>query len=400
MIAPIRTDSAVVENLPRPDALDAHVPTYRVQWTTKQRLLRTVFRPLVWLQGRIYRRFLQLFAPAVAFWIMELPIVFSVVATLVRLRIFDRLQQGPKSAADLAAECGANAGALLRMLRTAAILGVLKRTTDEQFALSPVGRQFLSSSPNPVSSWTELMDLLVVPVLPRMTEAVVRGKSLTETAYGKTCWEVMESIPHATELHDKSCSGWTESVVGQIARAYDFSQVRSVIDVGGGRGAFLSAMLNAAPHLQGRVYDRDTTKLAAQEMFLRQGVTSRASHEAGNFFEEVPAGADLYTIKCVLHDWDDASGLKILRNIRKAIPAHGKLLIIEASVDHDLNPAPSVRAIWDVTQYATTWGKSRTLAEFSAIAEQAGFQLTVVYPTDTIDGLIMECVPVWEDATR
>ena len=142
-----------------------------------------------------------------------------------------------------------------------------------------MGKQFLSDSPNPVSSWTELLDRLVVPVIPQMTDAIVQGESLTKTAYGKTCWEVMADLPNATELHDKACGRWTELVVDRIADAYDFSQVRTVIDVGGGRGSFLSAMLKAAPHLQGRVYDRDTTRHASTAMFEKQGDSNRAAHE-------------------------------------------------------------------------------------------------------------------------
>jgi hypothetical protein len=270
---------------------------------------------------------------------------------------------------------------------------VLRRDRDGRFSLSPVGRQFLSDSPNPVSSWTELLDRLLLPALPRMSEAVIHGESLPKTVYGKTCWDVMSKLPGTTELHDIACGGWTELVVDQVARAYDFSSVRTVVDVGGGRGAFLSAMLQAAPHLRGRVYDRSTTQQAAAAMFARKGVVDRAEHVCGDFFEAVPAGADLYTLKHVLHDWDDEHAETILRNIREAIPEHGRLLIVEGSADHDLLPAPSVRAIWDVTQFAVTWGKSRTLDEFSRLAQRTGFVLANVYVPDALDSLILECLP-------
>jgi hypothetical protein len=197
-------------------------------------------------------------------------------------------------------------------------------------------------------------------------------------------------------LHDKACSGWSQLIIEEIAKAYDFSHVRTVVDVGGGRGAFLAAMLKAAPHLAGRVYDRDTTKLPAEARFEEQGLVHRAAHVAGNFFESVPAGADLYTIKHALHDWDDESAERILRNIRDAVPTHGKLLIVEGSVDHDLLPSPSMRAVWDVSQFATTWGKSRTLDEFSALVHRAGFRLANIYVPNTIDALILECVPMEE----
>lgn len=369
-------------------------PSYRVCWTPQQRLLRWLTRPLVWLQGRIYRRFLQLFAPAVAFWLCELPIVFSAMAVLVRLRVFDRLEDGPQSVDDLATATGADQASLLRVLRTVATLGFLKRERDGRFSLRPVGRQFLQNSPNPVAAWTELLDKLVVPSLDHMTDAVIRGQSPAKIMHNKTCWELMADVPGTTELHDRACGGWTEHVVDQVAQAYDFSQIKTVIDVGGGRGAFLCAMLKAAPHLHGRVFDRETTKVAAQGRFVRMGVADRAAHECGNFFEEVPAGADLYTIKHALHDWDDESAVRILKTIRRAIPPHGKLLIVEGSVDHDLLPAPSVRAIWDLTQFVVTWGKSRTLDEFAALAHQAGFRLAQIYVPATIDALILECLPV------
>ena len=128
-------------------------------------------------------------------------------------------------------------------------------------------------------------------------------------------------------------------------------------------------------------------------MFRKQGVSDRARHLTGNFFERVPSGADIYTIKHVLHDWDDASVLHILLNIREAMSATARLLIIEGSVDHDLGPMESVRAVWDLSQFVTTWGKSRTLEEFAKIAHLAGLRLKTVFPTQTIDTLILECVP-------
>ncbi len=386
-----------VELLERPLTLapaKPHVPSYQVRWSPRQKWQRLWTQWTNWLKGRLYRRFLQWNAGGVAFWMAELPVVFTVVATLVRLRVFDRLEDKPLTSDELAEATGTDRDALHRFLRTAADLGLLKRDRGDKFSLLPVGRQFLQSSPNPVAAWTELLDRMLLPVLPQMAEALVSGESLPKTLSGKTCWEIMESMPGTTELHDKACGAWTEMVVDQVAKTYDFSNIRTVIDVGGGRGAFLSAMLKAAPHVTGRVYDRSTTELAAQARFEQQGVADRAAHVCGNFFESVPPGADLYTIKHALHDWDDESAVKILSNIREAVPPHGKLLIVEGSVDHNLLSAPLVRSIWDVMQYAATWGKSRTLDEFSALAHKAGFRLANIYVPPTIDALILECVPV------
>jgi ubiquinone/menaquinone biosynthesis C-methylase UbiE len=189
-------------------------------------------------------------------------------------------------------------------------------------------------------------------------------------------------------------SAFTALVVDKVATSYDFSQAKTIVDVGGGRGALLCAILKAAPHLQGTVIDRENTHEAALQRFQEQGVAERAQHVSGNFFEAVPAGADLYSLKHVLHDWDDENARKILMSIRNAIPPQGRLLIIEGSVDHDLMLGASVRAVWDLSQFASTWGKSRTLDEFQSLLASAGFRLEAVHPTPTIDSMILEAVPV------
>ncbi|MBA4031474.1 MAG: hypothetical protein C0478_11390 [Planctomyces sp.] len=128
-------------------------------------------------------------------------------------------------------------------------------------------------------------------------------------------------------------------------------------------------------------------------MFRGKGVSGRAEHFAGNFFEEVPAGRDLYTIKHVLHDWDDDSIRTILSNIRAAMADHSKLLIVEGSVDHAMAPGEIVRSLFDLHEYAATWGCSRTFDEFAKLCAESGLRLRRVIPTKLIDPQIMECVP-------
>lgn len=282
---------------------------------------------------------------------------------------------------------------LLRVLRPAAALAILDRLPDGRYALSAVGEQFCSDSAQPVAAWTELMDRMVLETLPQLPDAIRAGDSLLHHVHGKTCWERMAEVPGTNELHDIACGRWTELVVDRVAQSYDFSRANLLIDVGGGRGSQLSAILKVNPELHGTVYDRDETKSAASAMFLKHGVADRACHVTGNFFETVSEGADIYTIKHVLHDWDDVSVVRILSNIRAAMSHSSRLLIIEGSVDHNLGPMESIRAVWDLSQFATTWGKSRTLDEFAKIAQLAGLRLKTVFPTQTIDTLILECVP-------
>lgn len=384
---------AAVSSQDRPVMSSHSAPSYEIRELKQGPVARIWNKFTGWLTRRWARRFLKWNAGGMAFWISQTPMIFATVATLVRFRVFDRLEKQPLSSAELATALQVNEQALLRVLRPAAALAILDRMPDGRYTLAPVGRQFCSDSAQPVAAWTELMDRMVLETLPQLPEAIRKGDSLVHHVHGKTCWERMAEVPGTTELHDIACGRWTELVVDQTAKSYDFSQAKKIIDVGGGRGSFLSAILKVAPHLQGFVYDRDETKAAATAMFEKQGVSDRARHVTGNFFETVPSDADLYTIKHVLHDWDDDSVVKILSTIRAAMSPTAKLLIVEGSVDHQLGPMEPVRAIWDLSQFATTWGKSRTLPEFGEICQRAGLRLKTVFPTGTIDTLILECVP-------
>lgn len=378
---------------PQPER-NTSVPAFEIRQPKGNWWQRTSLQFASWVARRWYRRLARWTAPLTAFWISQTPMVFASVATLVRYRVFDRLKSGPLSSAELALMVDADEASLLRVLRPAAALAILDRLPDGRYALSPVGEQFCTDSAQPVAAWTELMDRMVLETLPQLPDAIRVGDSLVHHVHGKTCWERMAEVPGTNELHDIACGRWTELVVDRTAQSYDFSQAKLLIDVGGGRGSFLSAILKIAPRLHGTVYDRDETKSAAGAMFLKQGVSDRACHVTGNFFQTVPTGADLYTIKHVLHDWDDVSVVQILSNIRHAMSATARLLIVEGSVDHNLGPMESIRAVWDLSQFATTWGKSRTLKEFAEICQQAGLRLKTVFPTGTIDTLILECVPV------
>lgn len=341
---------------------------------------------------RIVRRVLVRNPVSVAFWVTHGQIISSAMATLSRLGVFDRLRDGPKSAGELAQAVEAHEDALTRLLTAVSAVGLLQRRRDGRFALNAVAQQFCSDSPNPLGPWSDLM-LHLAPRWARMPDAVQTGQPLMKLDPPATFWEFIASHG-VTELHDRAMSAWSEMTVDRIARAYDFSHARTIVDVGGGRGALLAAILRAAPHLRGTVYDRENTRDDAIERFRRQGVADRAEHVSGNFFESVPPGADVYTIKHVLHDWDDDHVRTILKNIRHAIPNHGRLLIIEGCVGHELLPGTAVREVWNLVQWVGTWGKSRSIDEFRKLLQSTGYRLDSITTTPTVDALILEAVPV------
>jgi len=347
-----------------------------------------------WLQRRLFRRFARWNSEGMAFLVSQMPIMFGAVATMVRLGGFEALLKGPKTLEELATTLKADPRSLLHVLRPLVVMQCVERDAEGRYSLGPVGREYSSQGRQPFAAWVELIDRAMLTMMPSLPDAVQAGEPLVRHVQGKTCWEVMAEQPGTCDLHDIACGRWTELCVDQVAKCYDFTGIRTLVDIGGGRGAFLFAMLRAAPHVQGAVYDRQETHVAAGEMFRNKGVSDRAEHLVGNFFENVPVGKDLYTIKHVLHDWDDDSVRKILSNIRAAMSNQSKLLIVEGSVDHDLAPGEIVRSLADLHQYAATWGCSRTFDEFAQLCADSGLRLKRVIPTRLIDPQIMECVPV------
>jgi len=375
-------------------AISGTGPTYRIRIPWQTRLLRAVVQPIAKLLRLVVWSVFRWNPIAISFWLCESGLLLSAMATLSQFRILDRLQQaGPQTASELARWANVDEDALLRLLRAVSAVGLLKRLRDDRFELNPVSNVFCSDSKMPLGAWSQL-SMRFWPILSRLPDAMRTGEPVIKVATGGTCWDYMTKVPDGTELHDRAMTAFTEAVVDVIAASYDFSWAKTLVDVGGGRGALATACLRTAPHLHGTVYDREHTRLEAAEHFQQMGVADRACHVSGNFFESVPPGADVYLIKHVLHDWDDEHARRILRSIRAAIPEHGRLLIIEGAVDHDLWPGASVRAVWDLSQWVSTWGKSRTLDGFNDLLQSVGFRLENVHVTPTIDAHILEAAPI------
>ncbi len=186
----------------------------------------------------------------------------------------------------------------------------------------------------------------------------------------------------------------TVNHIPAIVNAYDFSQCGTIVDVGGGRGALLCEILKKNPHLNGIVYDRPEVEPSAKECLAETGMNGRCKIVTGSFLESVPTEGDTYTIKHVLHDWDDASVLKILKNIRAAMLPGQKLLIMEGFLEHDHFGQDSFRKWLDIYQMVYLPGKQRTLEEMQDLLSQAGLRMESLTPTVVPDLAVLECVAI------
>ena len=186
-----------------------------------------------------------------------------------------------------------------------------------------------------------------------------------------------------------------------LARAYDFSGVERLVDIGGGEGGLLCAVLQAYPHLSGVVFDLPGVVEGARRRLLEAGLTDRAEVVAGDFFEGVPPGADAYVLSWILHDWDDESALRILANCREAIGNAGRLLVIEmvlSSADEPRSPKASyleqLAKVTDLEMLAVVGGRERTRAEYEELLARAGFELTRVLELESMPWSVIEAAPV------
>ena len=193
----------------------------------------------------------------------------------------------------------------------------------------------------------------------------------------------MAQNPELTELFDQAMATFAPWTAAAVAAAFDFSVYKRIADIGGGNGALLLGILKACPGLSGFVFDQPHAATRAREQIAAAGLASRCEVASGNFFEQVPGGADLYLLCHVLVDWDDARAVMILRNCRAAMPQQGQLLILE-----ELYPARvgqsrecQTAAGNDVLMLVCTGGRQRSEEEFRALLAASGFRLAKVLPT-------------------
>jgi predicted O-methyltransferase YrrM len=168
-------------------------------------------------------------------------------------------------------------------------------------------------------------------------------------------------------------------VVDAVIESYDFSGIDLLVDVGGGEGALLAAILAAYPALRGILFDQPHVVADARAVFERAGVAARCEVVEGSFFDTVPAGADAYLLKSIIHDWDDTAAVRILRARRTAIAAAGKLLLVERVIQPGNDPDPT--KYMDLNMLVMLGGRERTADDFEALYNRAGFQLTRIVAT-------------------
>ena len=301
----------------------------------------------------------------------------AVLSVATRLRIPDLVANGPKSSDDLAEATSTHPPSLYRLLRALAYLGILEETEPGHFGLTDMGALLRSDVPDSMWATTQLF----------CGEHVWRawGDLMAGVETGRPSYErgiVAEPFenPEGSRNFNQAMSEGTLREAPGIIGSYDFAQFSTIVDVGGGDGALLTSILANTPALQGILVDTGPGLAESSERLRAAGVADRCEGVMGDFFDTVPAGADAYIMKSVIHDWDDERCITILSNCRQAMKADGKVLVVEPVVPETVKPSFALLGVMmsDLNMLVNTGGKERTEEEFASLLRAADLEPTGV----------------------
>jgi hypothetical protein len=313
------------------------------------------------------------FEMAMGYWASQ------VVYVAAKLGIADVLADCPKSCGEIADATGADGSSLFRLMRALASLGVVAMEDDNLFRLTGIGAPLQSGMPGSLRSMILTLGEEHYQAWGRILHSIQSGKPAFDCVFKAPLFEHLQRFPSAGDTFDTAMTDFTSQAALAIVAAYDFSPIRTAVDVGGGQGALIGTILRSNPHMTGTIFDLPSVVVKARERLVTAGIENRCQAIAGSFFESVPEGAEAYLLKNVLHDWDDDSALVILRNCRGAMKDMGKLLVIEVMLPE--RPESSFENLLDLNMLVMSGGRERTEAEYRKLFAASGFRLTRVIPT-------------------
>ena len=301
----------------------------------------------------------------------------QMIYVAAKLGIADLLAARPRSIEELAAAAGAEPQALHRLLRALASFGIFALDAAGEVVLTPQAELLRSDVQGSLRDVALLYgEDWIWQAYGNLTHSVRTGAPAFTKTHGQPFYGYLHAHPRAAARFNAAMTGFSSHETAAILEAYDFSDVRSVVDIGGGHGALLAALLRAHPRMTGTLFDLPSVLAGAASVLGEMGIAERARTVAGDFFDEAPAGADLYVMKSVLHNWDDTDALRLLSTCRAAMAPDARLLVIERVVPE--GNAPAEAKLFDINMLVVAGGRERTELEYRRLFAEAGLALTRV----------------------
>lgn len=311
------------------------------------------------------------------------------IQVAAQLGIADFLADGPRNVTEIAEATKTHAPSLYRLLRALASLAIFAETAPHTFANTELSQTLRTEQDGSVRAMATMMGSAWEWNVWRELDYSIRtGQPAFDHVYGMDLWRYYrEENVEAGKIFDAAMSDTSNAISAVATRFYDFSTLHTIVDVGGGKGNFLTAILTAFPHLQGIVFDQPLVIEEARKQIALANLAERCTTVAGDFFASVPHGADAYLLKSVLHDWEDESCVKILKNCRQAMQPDSRILVIDAVID-DKKTGGTFAKLLDMQMLIEQRGRERTSAEFQALFASADLSLNRVIQLPTLQDII------------
>jgi hypothetical protein len=310
-------------------------------------------------------------------------IVSAALNVALELGIADRLAHGPRSTDVLAKDAGVSEDGLYRVLRALASAGIFEELAGRTFALNTPGKMLQQgpASLHDLGLW--MTDPFHFRVYSEMRHSVTTGQPAVEKVTGMPVFEYFARDPKLSAVFNNAMTSWSVPTVAAALAKYDFSGIRVLVDVAGGHGHVLTAVLRQYPAMRGILFDLDHVIAGAASLIEASGVRDRVETAPGDFFEAVPPGGDAYIMKNIIHDWDDDRAIAILTNIRTAFADRrdGRVVLLEAVIPP--GNQPDFGKLIDLEMMLMPGGRERTAEEFASLFDRAGFELARIVPTDS-----------------
>ncbi len=321
-------------------------------------------------------------------------VVSACLNVALKLRIPDLIGDGIQEIGNLAQQSGVNKDYLFRVLRVLEAEQIVVRAGAHSVRLGAAGQVLRRDVPGSMAEAVEwISDPLHLTLYSELGRSVKTGEITFDAVYGKPFfnWSTEPQNAEEAAVFNNAMTSISQMCVPAFLEAYPFGSYSRIVDVGGGLGAVLRAILTQHPHVRGTLAEMPSLLPGAEAAIRRDGLSGRCQTVPCNFFESVPDGGDLYFMKNIIHDWADEPALRILRNIRAVIPPSGTLVLAEAVLDD--SPASEFAKLLDIEMIAFVGGRERSAEEFRQLLAQAGFALDKIVPTKSPLSLL-EAVPV------
>lgn len=308
-------------------------------------------------------------------------IVSRAIHIAALIKVADHLIDGPCNIYDLADKTHTNENALYRLLRLLASNGIFHESENRFFSLTPLAELLVSSHPNSLQAWlvNHDGDEKRWRSYGHMQYSIETGKPVFNHIFGQGYFDLIAQDPKLAASFDEGMRNLSEKEDQAIANSYNFVSYKNIMDIGGGKGGLLTAIVKLNPFIQGILYDLPHVEISAKAYLAQQNIEQSITWQSGSFFDQIPLGNNLYILKRILHDWDDELCINILSNCRTAMNNTSKLLIIEAIVSSG-NTRDFSKDI-DLAMLVIFGGKERTKIEWENLLDAADLKLVNIQQT-------------------